>query len=77
LFEHNLLAPEEREELLTWWQKLFAQAQRLPHGAERRTHLREAGIPKSLFVEWTKQLQRRSKTIRKLEAAAGSHEDVA
>jgi hypothetical protein len=79
LYRAELLAPEERAELLAFWRREYERAHephfffcqgpgRVLEGAKaRRAQYAWAGIPRELLKEWTAQRRRRGRIVRQLK----------
>jgi hypothetical protein len=82
LYEMGVLSDEERAKLERWWREQFDRAwrpgffhcegpARFFAGANgRRRHFAWADIPRELLQQWSAERRRRSRAIRKREAAA-------
>jgi hypothetical protein len=89
LFEAGLLTEVEAAGLTTWWRAQFERAQQpdfsyclgpmrwVKGSRARREQYAWADIPPSLVRKWSTEHKRQARTIRKLEAEAAPHEEIA
>jgi hypothetical protein len=87
LYEMGVLSDEERAELIRWWSEQFERTYaahfffcrgpgRILEGAPARAaHLSWADCPRKLVTQWSKERQRRDRTIRKLKTTTSEPRD--